>query len=244
MHVHLYGQWADMEAIQDIADRCGARIVEDACQAIGAGYKGRSAGTLGDCAGFSFYPTKNLGGFGEGGLVTTNDEQVAGRVRSLRAHGSATRYFHDEVGFNSRFDALQAAALRVKLPYLERWNQRRREIADQYNALLDHPGLIRPTVAEGNVHVFHQYVIRIKNGLRDQVSDYMKERNVGHAVFYPLPLHQQPCFARLGYQQGDFPEAERAAKEVLALPVFPELTAAEIQEVADTVLAALQSAVR
>lgn len=233
--VHLYGQCADVDALDAIAAPRGIQLVEDACQAIGATYKGRGAGAMGACAGFSFYPTKNLGGFGEGGLVTTDDDALATRLRALRAHGSQTRYFHEEVGFNARFDALQAAALQKKLPYLETWNARRREIAAQYDALLEHTGIVTPVVAQGNTHIFHQYVIRVKNGLRDQVAAHLSAHKVGNAVFYPLPLHMQPCFASLGYGQGDFPESEQAAKEVLALPVFPELTAAEIEEVAQTI---------
>jgi dTDP-4-amino-4,6-dideoxygalactose transaminase len=228
-----------MDALLAVARARGLFVLEDACQAIGAGYKGRPAGTLGDCAAFSFYPTKNLGGFGEGGMITTADDGLAEKLRVLRVHGMRERYYHDEVGINSRLDSLKCLVLEKKLPHLARWNERRRAIADQYDELLAHPDVLTPTVASGNTHIYHQYVIRVRGGKRERVTVHMKERGVGFAIFYPVPLHLQPCFAELGYGKGDLPQAELAADEVLALPVFPELTDEEVREVAETVLGGL-----
>ena len=237
--VHLYGQCADTEALQQIASERDILMVEDACQAIGAQRNGKKAGAIGDCAAFSFYPTKNLGGFGDGGIVTTCDEGIAARVRSLRVHGETSRYVHEKVGVNSRLDAIQALVLHKKLKYLDEWNRKRAENASTYNEILSHPEIVTPAVGAGNNHIYHQYVIRVKNGKRDQVAAHLRASGVGSAIFYPIPLHLQRCFASLGYRKGDLPESERAAAEVIALPVFAELTQSEIQEVAERILEAL-----
>lgn len=228
MAVHLYGQCADMEALWRIAERHHLPIIEDAAQAIGADYQRKRAGTLGSIACFSFYPTKNLGGCGDGGLVTTNDPEWADKMVSLRNHGSKQRYYHDALGWNSRLDALQAALLRVKLPHLDKWCDARRAIAHRYDKLIDELQLqhllTRPTVRSYGRHVFHQYVVRVQGGQRDVLRDYLKREGVGTEVYYPLPLHLQEVFKPLGYRRGAFPIAERAAADVLALPIYPELS--------------------
>jgi dTDP-4-amino-4,6-dideoxygalactose transaminase len=240
MPVHLYGQCADMDAIREVTGTIP--IVEDACQAVGATYRGRNAGTLGSLATFSFYPTKNLGGAGDAGAVTTNDGPLAALVGSLRVHGESERYHHAMVGGNFRLDALQAAVLLAKLPRLDEWTDRRIAIAHRYGELLwdaELSGRITlPAVAAGRRHVFHQYVVRIRRD-RDGVKARLAERGISTAVFYPVPLHLQECFADLGYHEGDLPNAEAAAKEVLALPMFPQLTDAEVDRVAAELLALL-----
>ncbi len=239
--VHLYGQCADMDPIREVAVRRGVPILEDACQAVGATYRGVAAGALGTLAAFSFYPTKNLGAAGDAGAVTTDDPELAAIVRSLRMHGSSTTYHHDRVGGNFRMDSLQAAVLNAKLPRLSGWNERRRKIAERYAERLagaaQQGSVVLPIQAEGRSHVFHQFVVRVPD--RDGVKARLASRGVGSAVFYPIPLHLQNCFVDLGYHEGDLPESERAAKEVLALPVFPELTDADVERVADAVLEAL-----
>ncbi len=239
--VHLYGQCADMDPILEIARRRGVPVLEDACQAIGARYRGRVAGSLATLAAFSFYPTKNLGAAGDAGAVATDDDDLAALVRSLRVHGSTTTYFHDRVGGNFRMDALQAAVLSAKLPRLPGWTERRRAIARRYDGLFAEAaraGRIRtPVEAEGRVHVYHQYVVRVPD--RDGVKARLAERGIGASVFYPVPLHRQTCFAALGGREGDFPEAEKAAREVLALPMFAELTDGEADRVAGAVLESL-----
>ena len=231
--VHLYGQMADMDPIMELARKYGLTVIEDAAQAIGAEYNGRKAGTIGDLGIFSFFPTKNLGAYGDGGMVVTNDEALADRVRLLRVHGSRPKYYHQIVGTNSRLDALQAAILRAKLPHLDRWSQARQRWAERYNQLLRELQLTlelpypRPTAT----HIYHQYTIRVKDGRRDGLRAHLKERGIGTEVYYPLPLHLQRCFAGLGYKEGEFPEAERASKEVLSLPIFPELTEEEVHQV-------------
>src|SRR5215210_7761117 len=237
--VHLYGQCAEMDEMLSVAARRGVHVIEDAAQAIGAeDGKGRSAGSMGDVGCFSFYPTKNLGAAGEAGLLTTNDAGVAERLRRLRVHGGATEYHHDEVGFNSRLDTLQAAVLRVKLPHLDAWSDARRERAETYTRLLEEAGLAEfvtpPHVRPGARHIFHQYVLRVHGGRRDALAEHLKANGVGTKVYYPVPLHLQPCFANLGYREGDFPESERAARETLALPMFPELTAGQQGYVVET----------
>jgi dTDP-4-amino-4,6-dideoxygalactose transaminase len=230
--VHLYGQCADMDGLQAIADEFDLAMVEDAAQAIGARWRGRSAGALGLTAAFSFYPTKNLSAYGEAGMVTTQDSPSAERMRRLRNHGSPSRYLHDEVGWNCRLDAIQAAILRVKLPRVDEWNQMRREKAETYDRMFSATGLAGgkspitlPFTRSEAQPVFHQYVIRARG--RDDLRQFLAERGVGTEVYYPVPLHLQPCFAYLGYRGGDLPESERAAKEVVALPMFPELTEQE-----------------
>jgi dTDP-4-amino-4,6-dideoxygalactose transaminase len=238
--VHLYGQCADMGALQDLADEFDLALVEDAAQAIGASWNGRRAGSIGAAAAFSFYPSKNLSAYGDAGIVTTNNADFAGRMSRLRNHGSPRRYLHEEFGWNSRLDAIQAAVLRVKLPYVEKWNRQRREHAAVYDRLLTQSGL---TSATGDApvrvlattpqahHVFHQYVIRARR--RDDLRQFLADRKIGTEVYYPSPLHLQPVFAYLGYCEGDLPESERAAREVLALPMFPELTEDEQQWVVE-----------
>jgi dTDP-4-amino-4,6-dideoxygalactose transaminase len=240
--VHLYGQCADMDALQQIADEFHLRVIEDAAQAIGAKWRNRSAGSLGAAAAFSFYPTKNLSAYGDAGLVTTSDLNLAEHMRKLRNHGSSRRYHHEEIGWNCRMDAIQAAILRVKLAHIEAWNQQRRQHAATYDHLLADAGLIskksnsqiRPLPTSPHAfHVFHQYVIRAAR--RDELREFLGQRKIGTEVYYPVPLHLQPCFAYLGYSAGDFPESERAASEVLALPMFPELTGAEQERVVESI---------
>jgi len=235
--VHLYGQTADMEPILEIARRRGIPVLEDACQAIGATHGGRPAGTLGTLGAFSFYPTKNLGAAGDAGAVATDDDALAALVKSLRVHGSTATYFHDRVGGNFRMDALQAAVLSVKLPRLDGWIERRRAIAKRYDALFADAAragrLVLPVEAPGRRHVYHQYVVRVAD--RNALKARLAERGIGSSVFYPVPLHLQKCFAALGGREGDFPQAERAAQEVLALPMFAELTDAEVDRVAAAV---------
>ena len=242
--VHLYGQTADMEPILEIARRRAIPVLEDACQAIGATHGGRPAGTLGTLGAFSFYPTKNLGAAGDAGAVATDDDALAALVKSLRVHGSTATYFHDRVGGNFRMDALQAAVLSVKLPRLDGWIERRRAIAKRYDALFADAArtgrLVLPVEAPGRRHVYHQYVVRVAD--RNALKARLAERGIGSSVFYPVPLHLQKCFAALGGREGDFPQAERAAQEVLALPMFAELTDAEVDRVVSEVLAGLPEA--
>ena len=239
MPVHLYGQMAGMDAIGEIAARHGLAVIEDAAQAIGAELDGRRAGSLGRVGCFSFYPTKNLGGAGDGGMLSTQDDAIAARLRRLRVHGGETEYLHREVGLNSRLDALQAAVLRVKLPHLDEWSDARRARADTYTRLfaearLPFP-LDAPHVGEGARHIFHQYVVRVPAPVRDALMGHLKRHGVGTKVYYPLPLHLQECFRPLGYAEGDLPESERAARETFALPVYPELTAEQQQHVVETI---------
>ena len=240
--VHLFGQCADWPAFTYLQKKYGLKLVEDAAQAWGADYSGVKAGALGDAAAFSFYPTKNLAAFGDAGMVTTNNAAVAEQLRMLRAHGMKKRYFHEEVGWNSRLDTIQAAVLEVKLTRVEAGNARRRELAALYDRLFRAAGLTGTTTAEGLVlpfsdprakHVFHQYVIRAPR--RDELRAFLTENGIGTEVYYPLPLHLQPALRSLGYWQGDFPVAERAAAEVLALPIYPELSDEEVENVVEGV---------
>jgi dTDP-4-amino-4,6-dideoxygalactose transaminase len=239
--VHLYGQGADMGAILAIARARRIPVLEDACQAIGAAVDGRPAGTLGELGAFSFYPTKNLGAAGDAGAVATNDDGLAALVRSLRVHGASETYVHERVGGNFRIDAVQASVLRAKLPRLAAWNERRRAIAASYRERLADAArakrIVLPQELPGRRHVYHQFVVRVAD--RDAVRRRMGERGVATSVFYPIPLHLQACFRELGGREGDFPEAERAAREVLALPIFPELTEEEVGRVADALLESL-----
>lgn len=233
--VHLFGQCAEMEGIVRLASRFGLAVVEDACQAIGAEYRGRRAGVLGTAGCFSFFPTKNLGGAGDGGLITTDEPDLSQRLRRLRVHGDLGGYRHQEVGLNSRLDALQAAVLRVKLRHLERWTLARQRNAQQYGALFAHYGLLEqiqlPTVLPDCRHVFNQYTVRVAAGRRDALAETLRERKIGCGIYYPQPLHLQECFRTLGYARGDFPAAEAAAGEVLSLPVYPELRAEQQETV-------------
>lgn len=242
MPVHLYGQCADMDALNTLARQHKFAVVEDAAQAFGARWNGRAAGSLGAAAAFSFYPTKNLSAYGEAGLVTTSDEELAERANMLRAHGMRRRYFHDEVGWNSRLDTIQAAVLLVKLARVDAGNARRRELAALYDKLFVAAGLTGATTGEGIVlpwtdpraeHVFHQYVIRAPR--RDELRAFLTERKIGSEIYYPLPLHLQESLRFLGYQPGDFPVAERAADEVLALPMYPELREYEVESVVEAI---------
>lgn len=234
MPVHLYGQLADMDALGAVAAARRVPVIEDACQAIGAqDAAGRMAGTFGLFGCLSFYPTKNLGALGDAGALLTDDERMTELCRKLRIHGSGHTYYHDRIGGNFRIDALQAALLTVKLSHLEDWTTRRRARAARYTELITAAGLapehVRPPVERTGRHVYHQYVVRVQR--RDELVAFLRERKIGAAVYYPLPLHLQTCFAYLGHKAGDFPHAERAAAEVLALPMYPELTDAQQQAV-------------
>lgn len=224
--VHLFGQCADMEAIGEAAGEIP--IVEDAAQAIGAEFRGRRAGSIGQIGCFSFYPSKNLGGMGDGGFITTNDDALAERLRALRVHGSLQRYHHKWVGLNSRLDGFQAAVLRVKLPHLDGWSDARRANAERYRELFAEFGLtdkiVLPYERDDVRHIYNQFVIRVP-GRRDALREYLSEKGIGTDIYYPIPLHLQECFEYLGYAKGQLPEAERAASEVLALPIYPELRA-------------------
>ncbi|MGC1276060.1 MAG: DegT/DnrJ/EryC1/StrS family aminotransferase [Planctomycetaceae bacterium] len=227
MPVHIFGQVAEMEPILRTATRHGLAVIEDACQAIGAEYQGRRAGVLGTIGCFSFFPTKNLGGAGDGGILTTDDPELARRMRRLRVHGDSGGYNHQEVGLNSRLDALQAAVLRVKLRHLDDWTERRQHNAARYVEQFKSTGLIGhlspPVTLPDRRHVFNQYVTRIGGGRRNAVLNEMKANQIGAMIYYPIPLHLQKCFESLGYCAGDLPEAERACREVLALPIYAEL---------------------
>ncbi len=240
--VHLYGQCADWDAFQAIKDEFGLKLVEDAAQAFGATWNGVPAGSLGDAAAFSFYPTKNLSAFGDAGLVTTSDAAIEDRARLLRAHGMRQRYIHEEVGWNSRLDSIQAAVLEVKLKYLPAWNAARQERAATYGRLFHKAGLAASASANGVVlpvadtragHVFHQYVVRVAQ--RDELRKFLTERGIGTEIYYPIPLHLQTSLAFLGYEKGDFPVTEQAAEEVLALPMYPELREDEQETVVDAI---------
>jgi dTDP-4-amino-4,6-dideoxygalactose transaminase len=224
--VHLYGLCADMDRIMTIAQEAGLPVIEDAAQAIGATYRNRQAGSIGAIGCFSFFPSKNIGAFGDGGLVTTNDAALAHELRLLRNHGAEHKYFHKRIGGNFRLDALQAAVLRVKLPHLARWTSRRRENAVRYDALFAEAGLndriTLPTAPADRRHIFNQYVVRVPE--RDRVRALLTDRGVGTEIYYPVPFHLQECFAPLGYSGGDFPQAEAAAASTLALPIYGELT--------------------
>ena len=237
--VHLYGRTADMELISALAERHGVAVLEDACQAIGAAYRGRRAGTLGQVAAFSFFPTKNLGGFGDGGMITTNDEKIAQQIRILRVHGMEPKYYHHWVGIMGRLDALQAAVLRVKLPYLDSWTAGRQANARCYASLFEARGLTNwvkaPREPSGMRHVFNQYVIRVPATHRDALRKHLHDRGVGTEIYYPVPLHLQKCFADLGHRAGDFPHAERAAAETIALPVYPEMTPSQQLHVVNSI---------
>ncbi|HEY0564860.1 MAG TPA: DegT/DnrJ/EryC1/StrS family aminotransferase [Terriglobales bacterium] len=239
MPVHLYGQCADMTSINASAKAAGIPVVEDAAQAFGAAWKGTRAGALGDVACFSFYPTKNLSAYGDGGLCSTSSEELDERMRMLRNHGSRQRYYHDEIGWNSRLDSMQAAVLNVKLPYLDEWNNKRREKACYYHKLFIDAGLVDagkvtlPVTRDEAFHIYHQFVIRAQD--RDRLRGQLSENKIGSEVYYPVPLHLQKCFRYLGYTQGDLPVSEQAAQEVLALPMFPELTQDEQQRVVEVI---------
>lgn len=235
--VHLFGQCADMAAINRIANSKKIPVIEDACQAIGAAQNGVRAGVLGTTGCFSFFPSKNLGGFGDGGMITTDDQALADSLSMLRVHGSRVRYLHEAIGINSRLDALQAAVLHIKLKYLDRWAEGRRRNAATYERLFNQAGLLDrvtvPVTRPENFHVFNQYTIRVQR--RDDLRAYLKEKGVGTEVYYPLPLHLQNCYRSLGYKKGSFPVSEQAAEQVLSLPVYAELSDSQLAYVVDTI---------
>jgi dTDP-4-amino-4,6-dideoxygalactose transaminase len=233
MPVHLFGQCADMDPIIDIAKRHGLQVVEDAAQAIGAEYKGKKAGAIGDFGCFSFFPSKNLGGAGDGGMVTTYDPEMAEMVRILRVHGSKPKYYHSTIGYNSRLDTIQAAILSVKLKYLDDWTKKRREHAEVYNSAFKDLDMITPKKESFNYHIYNQYTIAVKN--RDELRNYLKEKQIGHDTYYPVPLHLQECYRFLGYKRGDLPVSEKKAGEVVSIPIYPELTEEEQDYVISTI---------
>jgi dTDP-4-amino-4,6-dideoxygalactose transaminase len=234
--VHLYGQCVEMDVLLQLSKQHGIPIIEDAAQAIGATDRGDRAGSMGLMGSFSFYPTKNLGGAGDGGILTTSDDDVAERLRRLRNHGGRNEYQHEEVGINSRLDELQAAVLNVKMRYLDHWSDERARKAAVYDELLDDMPfeLITPSVREEARHIYHQYVIRVPRH-RDALMEHLKQHGVGTKVYYPIPLHRQECFADLGYKEGEFPESERAAGETFALPAYPELSETQQAYVVETI---------
>jgi len=224
--VHLYGQCADMDRIMKLARKYGLKVVEDAAQAFGAEYKGRKAGAIGDCGSVSFYPGKNLGAFGDAGLILTNHKILAEKVKVLRNQGNKDKYVHLLLGRNNRMDGIQGAVLNVKLKYLDGWNKKRRELAQYYNGCLSGLALKTPFAAGYATHIYHQYVLRV-SGDRDGLVSYLQGKGVDARVFYPIPLHLQKCFHYLGYKNGDLPEAEKAAKQILAIPIDPSLAVRE-----------------
>lgn len=231
--VHLYGQSADMDPIMEIAKRKSIIVVEDAAQAIGAKYKGRPVGSIGDLACLSFYPTKNLGCYGDGGMVLTNDDSMATKIESLRRHGQSDKYSYRFVGFNSRLDSIQAAIMLAKIDHLDQWTQSRRKIAKLYNKMLVDQPLEVPYEAEYAYHVYHQYTIKTKN--RDQLREFLSSRGIGTAIHYPMGLHMQEAYRTLGYVEGDLPNCEEVASQVLSLPMFPELTDEEVTYVVEAI---------
>jgi len=244
MPVHLFGQTADMDLILTAGRDRKIAVIEDAAQAIGATYKGRKAGSMGTCGCFSFFPSKNLGGVGDGGMVTTNEAGLADMLSIMRNHGSKPKYYHKYVGGNFRLDPIQAVVVSVKLKYLEQWHEARRANAEYYNQrFAGCDAIVTPFVEPHNRMIYNQYVIRIrgdKGASRDQVEAHLNERKIGNAIYYPVPLHLQQCFADLRYKEGDLPHSELAAKEVLAIPVYPELTAEQKDEVASAILDAVR----
>lgn len=235
--VHLYGQAADMDPIMEVAKKYGLKVIEDTAQAFGGEYKGKKLGTIGDAGCFSFFPSKNLGAFGDGGLIATDDDEIAERVRMLRVHGAKKKYYNEVIGYNSRLDALQAAILMVKLPYIDGWNEGRRRAAQRYNELLkDIPDVVTPYEAPYAKHVYHQYTVRILNGKRDQVKEYLQQQGISTMVYYPVPVHKLPVYAQNAVA---LPEAEKAAGEVLNLPIWPGITESVQTKVAGVLEAAL-----
>jgi dTDP-4-amino-4,6-dideoxygalactose transaminase len=243
MPVHIFGQCAEMEPLWRMSAAHDIPIIEDSAQAIGAEYRGRRTGVLGTIGCFSFFPTKNLGGAGDGGIMTTDDPDIAARLKRLRVHGDLGGYNHVEVGFNSRLDALQAAVLRVKLRHLDAWTEGRARNAERYCQLIEANGLSDvvkvPTILPDRRHVFNQFTTRVVGGQREKIMKSLKENQIGSAVYYPIPLHLQKCFAYLGYQPGDLPEAERACAEVMSLPIYTELPAAHLERVVEGISKAL-----
>jgi dTDP-4-amino-4,6-dideoxygalactose transaminase len=246
--VHLFGQCAEMEPLWHVAERHGLLLIEDAAQALGAEYQGKRAGSLGAVACLSFYPTKNLGAYGDAGMVVTNDPEWAAHMTCLRVHGMEPKYFHKYIGWNARIDALQAAMLRVKVPHLDRWLEKRREAARRYDVLIEEERLThflqRPAVAPQRRHTFNQYVVRVTGGDRDNLVRHLKSEGIGCEIYYPMPLHVQESLQYLGYREGDFPASEGAARCVLALPMFPELTTDQQRRVVQSCAAFLRKRTR
>lgn len=234
MPVHLYGQMADMDPIMQVAENYGLSVIEDCAQAIGSTYRGRPAGSMSTAGCLSFYPTKNLNAAGDGGMIVSNDEAFSHRARIMRNHGMEPKYYHKYVGGNFRLDAIQAAVLLCKLPRLEVWNEKRRQNAAFYDGAFAGSDIVTPYISEHCVSTYHQYCIRAPR--RDELVAYLRDKQIGCDIYYPVPLHLQECFADLGYKEGDFPIAEAAAKDILALPIYPELTEAMLEEVADSIL--------
>ncbi len=233
--VHLYGQCADMTALTEIAKRYRLVVIEDAAQAVGAQHQGQPACSFGEFGCLSFFPSKNLGCYGDGGMVTAKSEDLAAKLRKLRAHGSSPKYYHPLIGMNSRLDALQAAVLLAKLPHLEAWNEGRRAHGKYYDQRLAGVGdLVTPTVAPANASVYNQYIVR--SARRDQLLAFLKSRGIDSMIYYPLPLHVQACYAGMGWQEGDMPNSERAARENLSIPVYAELTPAQLDEITQAII--------
>jgi dTDP-4-amino-4,6-dideoxygalactose transaminase len=243
--VHLYGQPSEMEAVLQIAKKHGLGVVEDACQAHGAEYRGQRAGSLGDISAFSFYPGKNLGAYGDGGAVVTNRGELAERIKLLRNHGSLRKYYHEIIGYNSRLDEIQAAILRVKLRYLSEWNDERRRNANLYNEYLKdlvNEGLVvTPKEKDWAKHVYHLYVIQVEEGIRDKLIEYLNVREIGAQIHYPIPVHLQKAYGHLGCKEGRFPVAEKLAKRIVSLPMFPELEEHQVERIAHEIKAFLDA---
>lgn len=232
--VHLYGQCADMDGILRLAKKYKLKVIEDTAQAFGAVYKGRPAGTMGDCGSVSFFPAKNLGAFGDAGMVMTNNRAVAERLKLFRNQGNKDKYYHLVLGHNHRMDGIQAAVLNVKLKYLAKWNKRRQENARHFNRRLEGLNLTLPFVQEYATHIYHQYVLRLSPSSA-KLAEYLRNKGIDARVFYPLPLHLQKCFKHLGYKKGDFPESENAARQTLAIPIHPDLAAGQLDYIANTI---------
>ncbi len=231
--VHLFGQLAEMDAIMAMANARGIPVMEDSAQSIGASHNGKKACSIGRLGTLSFFPSKNLGAFGDAGMIVTNDVELGDRLRILREHGSKPKYYHKWIGGNFRLDALQAAVLRIKLRHLDAWSKKRQENARRYDAMFAGTKIVTPTIAKGNVSIYNQYCIRVPN--RDKLREHLNVQGIGNEVYYPVPLHIQECFKHLGGKTGDLPVSEKAAGEVLAIPIYPELTEAQQQRVAETV---------
>jgi dTDP-4-amino-4,6-dideoxygalactose transaminase len=230
--VHIFGQMADMDSLMQLANKHNLLVLEDACQAIGAEYKGKKAGSIGHAGCFSFFPTKNLGGYGDGGMIVTDDATLAEKIRVLRAHGSKVKYHHTDIGYNSRLDEIQAAILRVKFPHLDNWNDARREKARLYTSWLNGTAYITPCEAPEQKHVFHLYILR--SDKREAVMKELQQRGISTAIYYPVPLHLQEVYSSLGYRRGDMPVAEQATHEAFAIPLFPELTKEQMEYIVAT----------
>lgn len=234
MPVHLFGQCADMDAVMTIAKKHNLIVIEDAAQAISAKYRGKMSGTIGDLGCFSFYPTKNLGAPGDGGMIVTDSDELNDRLRRLKAHGAKVKYYHEEVGFNSRLDTIHAAVLMAKLPHLDSWSTKRRENAAYYNRRFSGSPLVLPQAREYAYHIYNQYTLRTPS--RDSLRDHLKQSGIGYEVYYPVALNLQKCFSYLGYRSGDMPVSERCAEQVISIPIYPQLREDEREYVADTVL--------